>query len=410
MNFSFDGQGVAAPMRPVVRAPASILPQPGPSYGVGRGWIGPITAAPNAAAPFVNVQGSNKIPAGVGTSIRDGSLPIWWKTVTSSQGTAGQLIVEFPNGRRAFYYFVWTGYVGAQMPVGVGTYADVNPRCTSNAQFSGNYNGDYWTGYGSEDSEARAYNANWLWNILQIGVAGCGGGDRQHGDGRPGCPGGGGCKGCSCGCDRCRHYAWTSQMRAVMDSQGLGHHPSCPGVGLGHVEVMDVPDEITIAIVQRGPVKQSPCDTRWQQADYPPTEGPTDADTRAADAWWVTQVVPTGCGPQGGCDQVQGVGSMEGINFGGRQVQGFAGPPQSQGLGAPTTNASATSPMTVGVVAALGGTVGLLVGAAVGSEIGTGYGELATRRAAVGGLLGMLVGTFTGAAIVSPSIQAQQGA
>jgi len=101
---------------------------------------------------------------------------------------------------------------------------------------------------------------------------------------------------------------------------------------------------------------------------------------------------------------------MEGINFGGRQVQGFAGPPQSQGLGAPTTNASATSPMTVGVVAALGGTVGLLVGAAVGSEIGTGYGELATRRAAVGGLLGMLVGTFTGAAIVSPSIQAQQGA
>lgn len=74
----------------------------------------------------------------------------------------------------------------------------------------------------------------------------------------------------------------------------------------------------------------------------------------------------------------------------------------------PTANASATSPMTVGVVAALGGTVGLLVGAAVGSEIGTGYGEVATRRAAVGGLLGMLVGSFTGAAIVAPSIQAQQ--
>jgi hypothetical protein len=514
MNFNFDGrQGVAAPaqLRPIT---PRLTPQP----NVGRGWIGPISAPQNASASFANIQGSGKIPAGVGTAIRDGSFPVWWKTFSSAQGTVGQLTVEFQDQRRALYYFLWTGYVGAQMPVGVGTYADVNPKCTSNAQFSGDYHGDYWTGYGSEDNEAQAYNANWLWNILQIGVAGCGGsgcggGDRQHGDGRPGCPGGGGCKGCSCGCDRCRHYAWTSQMRAVMDAQGLGHHPACASVGVGHVEIVDVPDQITVAIVERGPVKQNPCDTRWQNADYPPTEGPTDADTRCADAWWIGQVTTGGCGSQ------QGVGSMEGISYGGRPAQGFGavrflpeapptvpvgvlphpggggpdvnyyspyarrvvgggrqllpeapptvpvgvlphpgggGPdvnyshrvcppgtvwntyrrtctnptqlradmiaaarvpvdsglaaPPAQGLGATVTNPSATAPATVGVVAALGGTVGLLVGAAVGSEIGTGYGEVATRRAAVGGLLGMLVGTFTGAAIVAPSIQAQQGA
>jgi len=321
--------------------------------------------------------------------------------------------------------------------IGVGSFADVNPRCTSNAWFTGCYRGDYWTGYGSEDSEQRTYNANWVWNILQVGpmgemgmlsappqgLNGCGGGC-----GRPGCPGGGGCKGCSCGCDRCRHYAWTSEMRATMDAQGLGHHPACPSVGLGHVEVTDVPDTVDVVIVQRGPVKQSPCDTRWQQADYPPTEGPTDADTRAAGCWWVQQVVPT-----------QGVGSMQGISYGGRPIQGFgmitapapqphgfeplvrrigvAAPilqrtglaaPPAQGVGAVVT--PTTSPASVGLAAALGAVVGSVAGAALGAEVGTGYGYAAYRRAGVGGLIGLMVGSFAGAAIAAPSVATQQGA
>lgn len=47
-------------------------------------------------------------------------------------------------------------------------------------------------------------------------------------------------------------------MRAVMDSQGLGHHPACAAVGMGHVEVMDVPDVVDVTIVQRGPGQAEP--------------------------------------------------------------------------------------------------------------------------------------------------------
>lgn len=135
---------------------------------------------------------------------------------------------------------------------------------------------------------------------------------------------------------------------------------------------------------------------------------------------------------------------MDGISFDGRPVQGFAGspfghypydplrpahplerepvaqqakrnlflaaPPGLQQLGLGATAATATNPSTVGLVAALGGAVGLIAGGALGSEIGTGTGEQAVRRAAVGGLLGMLVGSFAGAAITAPSTAAQTGA
>ena len=99
--------------------------------------------------------------------------------------------------------------------------------------------------------------------------------------------------------------------------------------------------------------------------------------------------------------------SMEGITRNGHPVSvGVAAPPP-QGLGAVS---NPTSPSTVGLVAALGGTIGLIVGAGLGSEIGTGTGEAAARRAAVGGLVGMLVGSFAGAALTAPSTQAQGGA
>lgn len=233
-----------------------------------------------------------------------------------------------------------------------------------------------------------------------VGVGGCGG----DCEGR-GCPGGGGCRGCSCGCARCRHYAWTSEMRAVLDSQGLGHHPACPGVvGVGHVECRDVVDEVNMLVFARAPVRQGPCNPC----------GSADDDVRRADVRWVERVVPGGIsggeggypGPAMGVGRAQGA-SMEGITRNGHPVSVGVGAPQPQGLGAVS---NPTSPSTVGLVAALGGTIGLIVGAGLGSEIGTGTGEAAARRAAVGGLVGMLVGSFAGAALTAPSTQAQGGA
>jgi len=98
----------------------------------------------------------------------------------------------------------------------------------------------------------------------------------------------------------------------------------------------------------------------------------------------------------------------EGISIGGRPVSfGVGAPAQAQqGLGA--TPATAVNPSTVGLVAALGGTVGMIVGAAIGSEL-AGSPDGAARRAAAGGLVGMLLGSFSGAAIAAPSVQAQVG-
>lgn len=445
-----------------------------------------------------------------------------------------------------------------------------------------------------------------------------------------------GVAGCNCGCKKCQHYAWTSEMRAIMDAQGLGHHPACPhvaGVGIGHPEIVDEPDVLNINVFPRS-VKHSPCPTHG--GCYP--QGPTDEDTRCFDCWWVKDVLglgsaataaatlaalaqaagrppapdadgsyrstivwyqqagqsALGLGPdilatygtsgvqpytlqasqlnsqlqqvpsagskyvnataaQGfikamitayqnainvgqarqlaprapfqprvplrGLKGTQGVGSMDGeVSFGGRPVQGFGQTPSevgssqgvdsshtglglsptiarcpagyswsvplgkcvqyrliggkwvphtiapdlgfaqapygaqvecpkgyawnahlgkcvqyhivngrqvpvtiatpnpfgitappAQGLGV-VTNSNPTSPATVGLVAALGGTVGLIAGAALGSEVGPGVGETAARRAAIGGLFGMLLGSFAGAAIAAPSTQAQGGA
>jgi hypothetical protein len=107
---------------------------------------------------------------------------------------------------------------------------------------------------------------------------------------------------------------------------------------------------------------------------------------------------------------------MEGITLGGRPVfidgppsrPGLAAPPRGQqGLGA--TSGAATSPATVGLVAALGGGIGLLIGGGLGAEIAGGYGEVAQRRAAIVGVVGMLAGAFAGAALAAPSVQQQTG-
>src|ERR1700721_1272550 len=63
--------------------------------------------------------------------------------------------------------------------------ADVNPHCTSNQVFDDHIPGDYWTGYGSQDSERRTYSANWVNNVPQI--------KGRHVQGLNGC----GCKSCS---------------------------------------------------------------------------------------------------------------------------------------------------------------------------------------------------------------------
>ncbi|HTQ47937.1 MAG TPA: hypothetical protein VMI75_34505 [Polyangiaceae bacterium] len=281
---------------------------------------------------------------------------------------------------------------GITPPPSVG---DVNPTCYANKYFVDDaMEGDYWTTYGSEDSEQRVYNANWVKNMLGLNGA--------HGVGR-------GIAGCGCkACERAQAAAQAPAQDAAnqaVAAVNAANAAPCPEPPL-------VADVYVVAV--KPEVAQTAPDTRWQQDDYPPTEGPTDADIRCAGCFWVDQVVPR---------RQQGVGQMEGIMRGGRPVQGFSVAPaaqpqaQSQGLAAPSpqglgaANPSATSPATVGVVAALGGTVGLLIGATIGSEIGHSYdgGSVIERRAAAGGLIGMLVGSFTGAAIVAPSIQAQQG-
>lgn len=210
---------------------------------------------------------------------------------------------------------------------------DVNPRCPQGPFVDAEMQGDYWTTYGSQDSEQRTYNANWTENMLGLQVNG----------------------------------------RRVQ------------GIGYGD--------------------------------DGPPTEGPTDEDIRCADEEQVRRVVPhcvrnpSTLGPVivggGYLGTQQGLGpcpcpSTPEMR---KMVNGARGPVGvGQGLGAVS---NPTSPATVGLIAALGGTLGLIVGGALGAEIGSGGGEAAARRAAVGGLIGMLAGTFTGAALASPSIQSQ---
>ena len=290
---------------------------------------------------------------------------------------------------------------------------DVNPRCTIN-QTAGCAPGDYWTGPGSEDSEQRAYNCNWAHNIEGLrGVQGL-----AHAWGMDcGCKGActGSCRGCMCGCSWCR-------LRQAACRSGRPPVHTCTGLS-----------------------GVSACDTRWQHQDYPPTEGPTDADIRCAGCWWVKTQLGLGTQatrpPMGGqtpgsqttrapmravrdhqrVDEynrrvgIHGGQVMEGIMLGGRPVnvgaspqRGLAAPPR-QGLGA-AGGGTAVAPTTVGLIAAVGGAIGLVAGGAVAAEIGAGYGEAVNRRIAVGGFMGMMFGAFAGAALAAPSTQSQSGA
>jgi hypothetical protein len=446
--------------------------------------------------------------------------------------------------------------------------ADINPSCSSNQVFDDHIPGDYWTGYGSQDSETRTYNANWVNNVLQINGRGVHGLNAaplassalkyaaprgaqpapfvdhvtlQKGDVAqvaapvssitssnpsvvqvslapdgayngaqmtavafgsatvtrtpyPGGPalqtvvtvpgfaqplqpirhtglGGCGCKSCAGAAGTMPGSAQRVGNAAVNAARAIAASP------------LRAPS-IVAAVLPPQPVPQTPCDTRWQQPDYPPTEGPTDADIRCADCWWINQVVPESTlqGAQEmnfGGRNVQGFGSayglpespptpvkdhppgwppgisptpvgpgnpigpslpgyfrgsygrvecpagsywdprigrcvqqlhagdhpVQGENYGYR-TRGLRGAPQGQqGLGA----TSPTSPATVGLVAALGGTVGLVVGAGLGAELGSGGGIAAARRATVGGLIGVLAGSFAGAMIAAPSVTSQSG-
>jgi hypothetical protein len=412
---------------------------------------------------------------------RNGDGDFYWFELQTNAGILGQLLI---NGETTdtpgvlIFYFRWSG-----LPVsaaGVSGYADVNPKCTNNGIFVDcEMQGDYWTTYGSQDSEQRVYNANWVHNILGL-----------HG-----------APGCNCGCTGCQRKVSEAWLTPMVDPKGrlVSYGPSTPGVtprlpsgsqtpraphGTGACPPDPDPD-LTVMVVQGRAVQQNPPDTRWQQDDYPPTEGPTDADIRCAGCWWVTTQLGVGDamepimrnghvvqgvgfeflpqapppvntdphqkGPGGGgggnsgpdsgssggggdphpsgpepigppeqayllrrCLPGQVWNAYRGVCTYPKQLQadalaysrGLAAPP-SQGLGTTTTVVNTTSPATVGLVAALGGTVGMLVGAALGAEIGAGAGIAAARRAAAGGLVGMLVGSFAGAAVTAPSTVSQ---
>jgi hypothetical protein len=526
-------------------------PTSGSRYGVGRGWVGPIAVDQNAATTFASVPQST-IPAQVQQIVSGRGWS--WKQLGSSQSVFGQLMLDGPSPS-AVLYFVWTGELasqttGAHTLAGLNGYADVNPKCHSNEYFVDcAMQGDYWTTYGSQDSEQRVYNANWVHNILGL-----------HG-----------APGCNCGCTGCQRKVSDAWLVPMVDPQGrLVHYVPRPGGPapthrpFGTGDALCPSDhqnpDLVAYVAEARVVVQNPPDTRWQQEDYPPTEGPTDADIRCAGCWWVTtqlgvagegrgavmdpimrngQVVhglgqifylpegptpivtsphqgggrgggpapnpsppdPHPSGPQpigpdpgssrryaerfcppgtvwnqyrGECTypaqlradylavarsigvgqkSEQGApyvftdksqvtsGTPRGSNSGGGDPArpppwnpfpdnfnhpdkppggGLEGPPMrpparstflaalpAQGLGATTTVVNTTSPATVGLVAALGGTVGMLVGAALGAEVGSGDGAASARRAGAGGLIGMLAGSFAGAAIAAPSTVSQ---
>ena len=107
-----------------------------------------------------------------------------------------------------------------------------------------------------------------------------------------------------CGCKACCANG-AAQAAANVTSTAINAANAAPP--------MPAPTQANVQIVSVRPcVKQNPCDTRWQQPDYPPAEGPTDADTRCAGCWWIDQVQPKDCGG----------------------APGVCGPPQ-QGVGQP---------------------------------------------------------------------------
>ena len=254
MNFDFDGQqGVAAtfrrspaqgPGQPQVCSPNPTSPCPGLSYAVEPGAVVSMISASRGSSNW----GSQLVLANLqafgfrNISLTDYGNCTWLATATYS-GSSARTIVGSLAGM-----FV----LGLSVNGVVICSASLTPSPTR------------------QPAQRSPY-----------GIAGCGGPD----NGPYGCPGGGGCSGCGCGCARCRHYAWTSEMRAVLDSQGLGHHPACPGVvGVGHVECRDVVDEVNMLVFARAPVRQGPCDPC----------GSADDDVRRADVRWVERVVPGG--------------------------------------------------------------------------------------------------------------------
>lgn len=324
--------------------------------------------------------------------------------------------------------------IGAVLP----SPGDVNPTCNSNEVFvDEGMQGDYWTTYGSQDSEQRTYNANWTRNMLGLQING------RHVQGIGGCQ--------SCGAAKI-----APAQRRAQAQRATNQVVSAVNMAAASAQPRGVTADVLI-VDYKPVVTQNPPDTRWMQDDYPPTEGPTDADTRCADAWYVSQVVPpevlngslgvdgrpVGVGQEleeyaysqaracppfcedphkrvpapGGVNQripgpsgnqrIPGPTNQRVQSGGSGNVRTLGGPVGmgvGQGLGAAS---NPTSPATVGLIAALGGTLGLIVGGALGAEIGSGGGAAAARRAAVGGLIGMLAGAFTGAAVAAPSIQSQ---